>query len=201
MSDIYVCCTIFFPLLELTNCEIATQYEEITDPADGYLTQLSQCSILVDAQASEMADWQRQIEIAISLSSEDLLALSIFIVGDLWALALAKDGQPGPIAAYTPDNTKVLEQLPHKLLAIEQQLCELFYRQVNPDVMDALFGALLDGAITPDDGIAELVQMLGCTQDWMRWSWYETIPEQLFLDPDLESRVIPLGNAKNLWER
>ncbi len=190
-------CTLFF---HSSAEEIASHYEEIANPANGYLTRIHGGCLLVDATVSETADWARQIELAIQLCGEDAIAFSILIVGDLWALALARGGQPGPIAAYTPDNVKTLELLPNQLLSIEQMLQEIFPDRVDAAYIDQLFGAMIEGAIEPGEGISEIVDMLGCPPDWQRWSWYETIPEQIFLDPDLSSRVTPLGDARELWD-
>ncbi|HEX2949098.1 MAG TPA: hypothetical protein VHV83_05965 [Armatimonadota bacterium] len=193
-----ICSTIFF---NADPTEISTQYEAIADPANGYLTRLhDDCVVLVDAAASETADWSRQTQLAALLSANEVIAISVFVVGELWALALAFDGQAGPVAAFTPDNPKAMEELPHKLLAIEQQLDNIFPDGVDTEELDRLFGSMLEGYITPEEGITELFDQLGCPPDWPRWSWYETIPEQLFLDPDLANRVIPLGETRELWE-
>ena len=193
-----VCSTIFFN--KANPEELVALYEAIAEPVNGYLTILDGMAVLVDALASETANWARQHDLAAALSADDAIALSVFIVGDLWALALARDGQPGPVAAFTPDSSKVLEQLPHKLLGIERQLDDLFPDVTDLEKVDAIFGAMLDGATPAEDGISELLDMLGCPPDWLRWSWYETIPEQLFLDPDLADHVIPLGEARAFWE-
>ena len=190
-------CTLFF---HTSVEEIAVRYEEIATPANGYLTRLDGNCLLVDAAVTETADWARQIHLATQLCVDEVIALSIFIVGDLWALALARDGQPGPVAAFTPDNAKTLELLPNQLLTIERTLVDLFPDRVDAGRIDELFGAMIDGAVTPEEGIGEILDMLGCTPDWQRWSWYETIPEQLFLDPDLTHRVTPLGDARELWD-
>ncbi|HEX2950956.1 MAG TPA: hypothetical protein VHV83_15540, partial [Armatimonadota bacterium] len=188
-----ICSTIFF---NADPAEIRTHYEAIADPANGYLTRLhDNCVILVDATASETADWSRQTQLAALLSANEVIAISVFVVGELWALALAFDGKAGPIAAFTPDNPKIMEELPYKLLAIEQQLDDIVPDRVDTEQLDRLFGSMLERYITPEEGITELFDQLGCLPDWPRWSWYETIPEQLFLDPDLANRVIPLGET------
>jgi hypothetical protein len=200
MSSRSACSTLFFAVNSLDPVELAARYEALADPANGYLTQLNCAYVFVDAQASETADWSRQIELAGLMATEDALALSIFMAGDLWALALTRAGHPATVAAYTPDNPKTFELLPHKLLALERQLGELFPAQLDVPGVDALFGAILDGAMSAEEGVTALLDMLGCSPDWLRWSWYETIPDQLFLDPDLSPRVTPLGEARNFWE-
>lgn len=192
-----VCSTLFF---QSDPREIVNRYEAQVEPANGYLTVLDEVCILVDALATETANWSRQHELAALLAGDDGVALSVFIVGSLWALSLCRDGQPGTIAAFTPDESKVLEQLPVRLLTIERQLDEYFPNIVDTEEVDTLFGAMLEGARAAEDGISELLAMLGCPPDWLRWSWYETIPEQLFLDPDLADHVTPLGEAKAFWE-
>lgn len=189
-------CSIFF---DISTEELAERYQAIAEPADGYLTELRQQVMLVDATTCELADWVRQVELAALLSAEDKLAISIFIVGKHWALALARDGKPGPVAAYTPDNPKTMEELPYKLLAFEEALDEIFQDDINREELDALFGALLEGVLPAEEVIHQLLLMLEIPADWLRWSWYETIPEQLFLDPDLANRVTPLGDARALW--
>lgn len=77
---------------------------------------------------------------------------------------------------------------------------EIFHDDIDRSRLDELFGALLEGAVSPEEAINELLLMLEVSADWLRWSWYETIPEQLFIDPDLAARVIPLGAAKALQE-
>lgn len=200
MSGAYACSTIFFYNNSQRHQEIAAQYEATAEPANGYLTRIDHRSVLVDALASETADWARQVELAASLTDDYTIAISVFIVGNLWALALARNGQMGPVAAYTPDNPKTIQQISHKLLAIEGQLVDLFPDQVDAESVDAIFGALLETAISPEDGIGQLLEMLECSPNWLRWSWFETIPEQLFIDPDLADCVTPLGEARHLWE-
>lgn len=190
-------CSIFF---YISPEELAARYEAIAEPADGYITELQQKLMLVDATACGLADWVRQVELAVMLSAGDKLAFSIFFVGDHWALAMARDGKPGPVAAYTPDNPKTMEELPYNLLALEDALDENFHDDINREELDILFGALLEGALPAEEVINELLLMLEIPADWLRWCWYETIPEQLFLDPDLTNRVTALGNAKALWE-
>jgi hypothetical protein len=180
--------------------DLRDHYETIAEPANGYLTQLQDACVLVDAVASETADWARQTHLATLLSLDNTVALSVFIIGDLWAIALSYDGKAGPVAAFTPDNSKAIDQLPHVLFALEKQLVDLFPDRVDAEAIDQIFGAMLEGAVSAEDGIVELLDMLGCPPDWLRWSWYETIPEQLFLDPDLTDRVAPLGEARTLWE-
>jgi hypothetical protein len=190
-------CTLF---INASAEEIAERYEEIAIPANGYLTRLNGYCLLVDATAAETADWQRQIQLSTQVSGDQVIAVSIFMVGDLWALALAHDGQPGPVAAFTPDNAKSLEALPAQLLAVERMLGDLFADRVDIARIDELFGGMIEGALSSEEVMDEILDMLGCPPDWQRWSWYETIPEQLFLDPDLSPRVMPLGDARALWD-
>ncbi len=191
------CSTLFF------HCdprELIAQYEAICEPANGYLTCLNDEVVLVDALATEQADWGRQTSLAAALTGEDGVALSIFIVGAHWALALAVDGKEGPVAAYVPDDPDALDDLPRELMIIETGLARLFPGLVNAQELDLLFGAMLEGAVPVEEAINSLLAMLGVAPDWLRWSWYETIPEQLFIDPDLADRVTPLGEARLLWE-
>ena len=156
MNNICACCTLFISDYGSNPTEIAAHYEAIAEPANGYLIRLQHEVMLVDATAAETADWARQIELATALADENTVALSIFLVGDLWALALAHNERPGPVAAFTPDNTKVLEQLPHSLLAIERQLIDFFPDRVDEEAIDQIFGAMLERAISPGDGISEV---------------------------------------------
>ena len=189
-------CTLFF---RIDPEELAERYEAIAEPPDGYLTRLHGCCVLVDA-ASEVADWAHLVELATPLTADHAIALSVFIVGAHWALALARDGQAGPVAAYTPDQAKTLDQLPHQLLALEGVFDDIFHDDIDRERIDQIFGALLEGAVCAEDALQSVIAMLGVPEDWMRWSWYETIPEQIFLDPDLAARVIPLGAARELWD-
>jgi hypothetical protein len=191
------CCT----LLYVTDPEtLAARYEAGIEPADGYLTYLDGWWMLVDATATATGNWARQRDIGLALSDEAGVALSIFITGDEWALALAVNGEPGPTAIFTPQNDEVMARVPFSLMALEQALGLLYPDRVDVDEVDYLFGALLEGALAPEEAVDGVVRMLGVPDDWMRWSWYESIPEQLFTDPDLADRVVPLGDAKDLWE-
>jgi hypothetical protein len=183
-----------------TREELVTRYEAMVDPANGYLTDVEAGWLLVDATASETADWRRETDIAIDLSDDGVIALSVFLNGPSWALAVAQDARPGPVAVYDPDDTDVLDALPQKLMDVESALGMLFPDDVDVDEVDAIFGAVLEGVMSPDEGMTELLTMLGCRRDWLRWSWCETIPEQLFTDPDLAHRVTPLGEARQFWE-
>ncbi len=51
-----------------------------------------------------------------------------------------------------------------------------------------------------EEAVTQLLAMLDCPPSWLRWSWYETIPQQIFTDPDLLKSVTPLGEAKQFWE-
>ena len=196
MANAYACTTLFFH----TSAEdLTTRYEANAEPANGYLARLDTAWMLTDAVATETAHWSRQIELAVALSEDGVVAITIVLVGDYWALALAHDGQPGPVAVFIPDNPPLLRQLPEQLLAIERSLHDLFPGLIDAETVDVLFGALLDGGMPPEDVFTEVLAMLGCPPDWIRWAWYETIPQQLFIDPDLAERVVPLGEAKELW--
>jgi hypothetical protein len=197
MTEAYACGTLFHGVRQE---EIVGAYEAGVEPANGYLTRLDEWLLLVDATATEMADWDRQIRMALALTVDGGTAISVFLVGKTWALALAHEGKAGPVAAFAPDEETALDDLPHRLLRFEHGLGELFPYLVDTETVDALFGVLLDGGISAEAVFTEILAMLEVPGDWLRWSWYETIPEQLFLDPDLAHRVTPLGEAKPLWE-
>jgi len=197
MAGSYACATFFF---RATPEELAQRYEENAEPANGYLIRLSDFYLLVDATATETADWGRQAQLAALLSENEVIALSVLLVGDHWGLAVAYDGQPGPAALFIPKDEKLLTQLPHKLLAIEKALVDLFPGEIDADEVDAIFGAMIDGAMPVEDAITEILVMLDCPTNWLRWSWYETIPQQIFTDPDLQRMIIPLGEARQFWE-
>ena len=192
-----MCATVFlFGVAE----ELAAGYETIADPANGYLVPIGEHQVLADLPAGDAADWGRQLQLACDLTSAGGTALSVFSAGDTWGLALAVDGREGPVAVREPDNEDVMEVLPHRLMALEQALVRQFPQMVDADEVDALLGALLDGAARFDDTAAELLAMLDCSADWLRWSWPEAIPRQLLLDPDLLRHVRPLGDARSFWE-
>jgi len=197
MPGVYACCTFF---QHVTPEELAVSYEESAEPANGYLVSLNTWWMLDDATATEASDWGRQLELATQLTGEEGTAISVFLVGELWTLALCHGGNRGPVALFVPGDSKLLEQLPHQLLAFEQAFGELFPDDVDTDEVDSIFGALLDGAMLPEEAFSSLLQMVGVAADWQRWCWCETVPYQLFTDPDLSSRVIPLGLAKAFWE-
>lgn len=197
MAGTYACATLFF---HTSPEELVERYEENAEPANGYLIRLNGEYMLVDATATETADWARQVQLATAMSENEAVALSILLVGEQWALSLAYDGQQGPTAIYVPKDTKLLEQVPRHLLAIEKALEDLFPGDIDTDVVDAIFGAMLDGATPVEEALTEILEMLGCPPSWLRWSWYETIPQQLFTDPDLLKQVTPLGEAKQFWE-
>lgn len=191
------CTTIFF---HTDAEELAERYLANTDNPCAYLTCVNGAWVFVEELASETADWARQMNLALAMSEEEAIAFSVFLVGNLWALGLAFDGRQGPVAAYVPDDPTRISQLPQQLLAIEQALDDLFPDDVDPEQIDVLFGAVLDGAMPMDDAITEILEKLGCPPDWQRWSWFETVPEQLFIDPDLADRVVPVGEACHFWE-
>lgn len=197
MASAYACATFFFGA---SPGNLVEGYEELVEPANGYLTNLESCWALTDAIASETGDWVRQTELAVMLTSEDEVALSIFLVGEHWAMAVAANGQPGPVVAFAADDPDLEQYLPQRLLNIEKALDVLFPELIDAEEVDALFGALIDQAVHPDEVFSSILAMLGVAADWQRWCWYETIPEQLILDPDFSDRVIPLGHAKDLWE-
>ena len=141
-----------------------------------------------------------RLELAILLSEDEGIAFSVLLVGEHWALALAYNGQRGPTAVFAPDARKLIEQVPRQLLALEKALVELFPTEIDADELDALFGEMLEGVTPVEEAVTQLLAMLGCPPSWLRWSWYETIPEQIFTDPDLLKLVTPLGEAKQFWE-
>lgn len=197
MSASYACGTLFF---HIPAASLKSRYEFLAEPGNGYLVRMGYDYLLTDAQATETADWVRQLDLAVDISADGGVAFSFFFVGKDWAMGIAVDGKPGAIAAYTPDDAKALDQLPFKLLALERELVANFPDILIPEQLDKLFGALVLDAITAEDAVTEILDELGCAPDWPRWCWYETISEQLFLDPDLAHRVIPLGEAVALWE-
>jgi len=191
------CTTIFFH----TNAvELITRYEEHAENPCGYLTRLNDQWVFVDALATETADWARQQELATAMTEDEVIGISVFMVGNLWALGMAFDGRLGPVAAYVPENADQMRELPERLLAVERALTDLFPGQIEAETIDALFGAVLEGAQPFEDAVTEILEMLGVSPEWIRWAWYETIPEQLFIDPDLAGRVTPIGEACQFWE-
>jgi len=191
------CTTIFFhtALEKLTACYTA----QVEHPC-AYLTRVDDVWVFTEAQATETADWARQLALARAMSEDEAIAISVFIVGAHWALGMAFDGRQGPVATYLPDDETQMQQLPQQLLAIEQALDDLFPDDADPERIDALFGAVLDGAMPFEEAAVEMLQMIGCPPDWQRWSWFETVPEQLFIDPDLSDRVAPIGESRLFWE-
>ncbi len=197
MASSYSCTTIFF---HTSGADLTERYLANTEQACGYLTRVGEAWVFVDAAATETADWVRQLDLATVMTDDTGIAISVLLVGEHWALGVAHDGRMGPVAVYLPDDPDVLKQLPQRLLAIESLLVDLFTDDVEAEQVDTLFGAVLEGVLPPEEAISEILAMLGCPPEWVRWSWYETIPEQLFLDPDLASRVTPLGEASLFWE-
>ena len=189
MGSSYACATLFF---HIPAQSLKTRYEYLAEPANGYLVRMGYDYLLTDAQATETADWVHQLDLAVDMSADGGVALSFFFVDKDWAMGLAIDGRAGAIAAFTPEDAKALDQLPFKLLSLERELVSNFPETLSTEQLDKLFGALVCDAITAEDAITEILEELGCAPDWPRWSWYETISEQLFLDPDLSDRVIPL---------
>jgi hypothetical protein len=193
----YACCTFFY----ITSPEILVErYLQGIEPANGYLTQAGTWWQLVDGTAAETGNWARQRDIGTALSTEEGVALSVFIADEEWAISLSVNGEPGPSAVYLPDNAELLSRVPYSLMALEQALGLLFPDYVDLDTVDALLGALLEGALPPETAFTELFTMLGIPEDWLRWALFEAIPDQLILDPDLSDRVLPLGAAHDLWE-
>lgn len=191
------CATIFF---HTDAAELTARYEANTENPCGYLTRLNGNYIFVDAQATETADWARQIELATVMTDEGEIGISIFMVNELWGLGISFEGKLGPVAAYVPDDETQMDQLPQKLLALESVLDDLFPDDADPMRIDELFGSVLDGALPFEEAAAELLEMLGVPPEWPRWAWFEMIPEQLFIDPDLTDHVLPIGDACQFWE-
>lgn len=197
MPGAFACCSLFAVVSpEL----LAERYEHGIEPPNGYLTQMEGWWLLVDGTASETGNWARQRDIGIALSAEEGIAISVFITDQEWALSLAVNGEPGPTAIYLPDNEELIARVPFTLMALETAFSLLYPDRVDVDEVDALFGALLEDALPPETVFTTLFAMLGIPEDWLRWAWFESIPEQLFMDPDLAARTIPLGAAKELWE-
>lgn len=191
------CTTIFF---HAAADELAALYETATEQQDGYLTQVGETWVFTDALATATADWVRQLELATAMSQDDVAALTVLIVGDAWTMSVAFDGQRGPVAVFAPGEERQPERLPHELLALERTLTDLFPDDIEAEGLDALFGAVLDGALPMEQVVDAIMTMLHVPEEWTRWSWYDLIPEQLFVDPDLADRVKPLGEAKAFWE-
>ncbi len=191
------CCTAFYVREPDV---LAERYTLGIAPPNGYLVQAGTWWLLVDGTAAETGNWGRQRDIATVLSAEEGVALSVFITDAEWAIALAVNGEPGPTAVYLPDNAELIARAPFSLMALEQALGLLFPDLADMDRIDALFGALLEDAEPPETVFSELYIMLGVAEDWLRWAWFEAIPDQLFTDPDFADRVIPLGEARTLWE-
>lgn len=193
----HICCTLFDRCLP---DELTAHYEAYAEPANGYLIRLQHWSLLVDAVATETANWVRQCELSAEMTCEDGVAVSLFLVDRYWAIAVAAGGKRRAFAAYMPDDPKLFERLPNELHKVEQALALYFPDDIDIVRVDELFGAIIDNGITVEDGFLALTDLLGISPEWLRWSWYETIPEQLFTDPDLAPRVKALGDAKQLWE-
>jgi len=191
------CTTIFFH----TDAEdLIARYEANTEKPCAYLTRVNECWVFVDALATETADWARQLELATVMTEDEVIGLSVFIVGEHWAIGLTYDGRLGPVAAYLPDVATQMRLLPQRLLSIEKALDDLFPDQADPERIDAFFGAVLEGALSIDEAMTEILGLLGCPGDWLRWSWFETVPDQLFIDPDITDRVVPVGETRHFWE-
>jgi len=180
--------------------ELTARYEANAESPCAYLTRVNSEWIFTDGPATETADWARQFELATVMSEDEVIGISVFMVGELWALGVAYDGKRGPVAALVPDNADQMRELPMRLLAVERALTELFPDDADAEKLDVIFGALLDGALPFDEAVSSVFEMLGVPSEWSRWSWFETIPEQLFIDPDLSDRVVPVGEACHFWE-
>jgi hypothetical protein len=191
------CCTAF---LNTDPEHLIEQYEALADPPCGYLTRVGALWLLTDVQATETADWGRQLRLGTEITENGCASISVFCVGDRWGIAVAVDGVEGPIAVYEPDDAGLMADLPRRLLGVERTLAALSGGAVNAAEVDRLFGALLEGVLPFDEVVEGVLLMLGCHTDWLRWAWADTIPQQLFLDPDLADRVLLLGDAKGLWE-
>ncbi len=197
MPGQFACCTALY----IVSPEVLIErYLHGIEPPNGYLTQCGTWWLLVDGTATETGDWGRQRDIGTALSTEEGVAISVFLADMEWAISLSVNGEPGPGVVYMPDNAELIARSPYSLMALEQALGLLFPDLVDLDEVDYLFGALLEDALAPEVVSTELFTMLGLTPDWLRWAWFETIPDQLFTDPDLSDRVIPLGEARELWD-
>jgi len=191
------CMTIFF---HTDGPELISRYEATAENPSAYFTRVNGEWIFTDELATETADWARQQELAMVMTEEEVIGISVFMVGNLWALGVAFDGRQAPVAAYVPDNADQMRELPGRLLGIESALADLFPDNADPQVIDELFGAVLEGALPFEEAVSSIFDMLGVPPEWLRWSWFETIPQQLFIDPDLSDRVVPVGEASLLWE-
>ncbi len=81
MAGSYACATIFF---HISPEELVARYENNAEPANGYLVKLNDQEpyLLVDAAATETADWARQLELATLLSEDEGIAFSVLLVGE-----------------------------------------------------------------------------------------------------------------------
>jgi hypothetical protein len=193
----HLCCSIFFGT---TADQLCDAYEAIAEPANAYLTRVGTGLLLADVVACETADWGRQLRLGTEMTHTGGASFSVFAAGDRWGMAVATDGVEGPVAVFEPDEEEIMADLPRRLLGVEKALAALSPERVDAAEVDRAFGALLEGVMTADDAAGIVLTMLGCHIDWPRWAWAETVPHQLFLDPDLADRVTPLGEAKDLWE-
>jgi hypothetical protein len=197
MRGIHLCCSVFFGESAGHLCD---EYVAVAEPANAYLTRVGVGLILTDAVATETADWGRQLRLGTELTTAGGVSFSVFAAGDRWGMAIATDGVEGPVAVFEPDEPAVMAELPMRLMGLEKSLAALSPEHVNDAELDRVFGALFEGVMTVDEVADIVLTMLGCSSDWPRWAWAETVPEQLFLDPDLTDRVTPLGDATGLWE-
>ncbi|MDO8704709.1 MAG: hypothetical protein Q7J84_07130, partial [Sulfuricaulis sp.] len=56
--------------------ELTTRYEANAEHPCGYLTRMDGQWILVDAQATETADWARQLDLAAAMTADDTTGIS-----------------------------------------------------------------------------------------------------------------------------
>jgi hypothetical protein len=175
--------------------ELSSTYLEAIDTPAGYLVSSGNGMIFTDAVITETANWHRQTELAGEMAGDSGLALSYFAVGNTWGISLHYAGKQLS-TAYDYDNPKMQEKITGTLIEIETELIIAFPTKIDSDELDAMLGGLLSGVISSDDVFNYLLLAIGASPDWIRWSWYEAVAENLNIDPDLEERVAPLGNAE-----
>ena len=187
-----ICATFF---LYCNPEEISSAYLEAIDTPAGYLVSSGRGVIFTDAVITETANWHRQSELAVELAGDNGFALSYFAVGNTWGISLHYNGKQLS-TAYDYDNPKMQEKITGTLIEIETELINQFPDSIDADVLDAMLGGLLSGAISVDDVFNYILTAANASADWIRWSWYEAVADNLIIDPDQESWVAPLGNAE-----
>ncbi len=175
--------------------DLTNGYLEAIDTPAGYLVSSGNGYIFTDSVITETANWHRQTELAGEFAADNGLALSYFAVGNTWGISLHSGGKQLS-TAYDYENPKMQEKITGTLIDIENELINAFPAKIDSDELDAMLGGLLSGVVGPDDAFNYLLLAIGASPDWIRWSWYEAVADNLNIDPDLEDRVAPLGNAE-----